>query len=127
MTLAGMVNFDEDALVCDFAETYHIYDYKALPVKLAATLAAGLRDDSRIKLRAAGAPVSMSEILLASIADRIEAFRYGLSEDATKGRNKPTLLVDVLYGETKKSNDKGVMSFDTPEEFQRTLARIKGE
>ena len=22
-----MINIDEDAIICDFAETYHIYDY----------------------------------------------------------------------------------------------------
>ena len=49
-----MIRFDEDALICDLAETYHIYDYRSLPVKLVATLSAGLRDDSRIKLKAAG-------------------------------------------------------------------------
>ena len=45
-----MVASDEDALICDFAETYHILDYKALPLKLRATLASGLRDSSRSKL-----------------------------------------------------------------------------
>ena len=38
-----MLNAGEDELVCDFAETYHILDLRALPVPLAATLAWGLR------------------------------------------------------------------------------------
>ena len=41
-----MIATDEDALICDFAETYHIYDYRSLDVEYAATLAYGLRDDS---------------------------------------------------------------------------------
>ena len=46
-----MIETDESALICDFAETYHIYDYRALPVSYAATLAYGLRSDSRIRLK----------------------------------------------------------------------------
>ncbi len=36
LTLAGMMNFDEEALLCDLAETYHIYDFEQLsPQKIA--------------------------------------------------------------------------------------------
>ena len=128
MTLASMINFDEDALVCDLAETYHIYDYRSLPVHLVATLSAGLRDDSRIKMAAAGVPATQDTLLLATIADRVEAFRYGFSEDASKGINQPISLVAVLYGEKpERRNKSGVMSFATIDEFEATLARIRGE
>lgn len=43
-----MINTDEDALICDFAETYHIYDYRSLPLHMAGIFACGLRPDSRI-------------------------------------------------------------------------------
>lgn len=123
-----MINLDEDALICDLAETYQIYDYRSLPVQLVATLSAGLRDESRIKLRAAGVPASQNTILLAMIADRVEAFRYGFSEDASKGINQPVSLVASLLGEKPEGRNKsGVMSFATPEEFEATLARIRGE
>ena len=49
LILAAMAARDEDALVCDMAETYHIFDYRALPLFLAARLACGLREDSRSK------------------------------------------------------------------------------
>ena len=128
MTLASMINFDEDALICDLAETYQIYDYRSLPAKLVATLSAGLRDDSRIKMSAAGVPAAQNILLLATIADRVEAFRYGFSEDATKGVNQPISIVGTLYGEKPESRNKsGVMSFATPEEFEAALARIRGE
>ena len=128
MTLASMLNFDEDALICDLAETYSIYDYRSLPVKLVATLSAGLRADSRIKLSVAGSPVSQDTILLATIADRVEAFRYGFTDDASKGRNRPTSLVEALLGEeTKHRNKSGVKSFESPKDFEAALARIRGE
>ena len=120
-----MLNFDEDALICDLAETYHIYDYRSLPVQTVATLSAGLRDNSRIKMRAAEVPAPQEIILLATIADRIEAFRYGFSEDASKGRNRPLSIVEALYGEDLKS-DTGVVGFKTAEEFEAALARIRG-
>jgi len=117
-----MISLDEDALICDLAETYQIYDYRSLPVRLVATLAAGLRDDSRIKLLAVGSPVAQNTILLASIADRVDALRYWLA--GYKGETES--LVKMLFGE-EKQNKSGVMSFDSIEEFNKTLARVKGE
>ena len=64
-----MISVDEEALICDFAETYHIYDYRSLPARRAATFAVGLRDDSRIKMKMAGMNVSMDSIMIAAIAD----------------------------------------------------------
>lgn len=120
-----MIGLDEDALICDFAETYHIYDYRSLPVKLVAALAAGLRDDSRIKLLAADAPVSQDTLLLAMIADRVEAFRYGFI-DSSKRINQPISIVEVIMGERAKKKS-GVLGFRTAEEFEARLAKIRGE
>ncbi len=123
-----MINFNEDALICDLAETYHIYDYRSLPVKLIATLSAGLRDDSRIKMLVAGMPATQNTLLLATIADRVEAFRYGFTEDASKGANRPQSLVDAMFGEEiKRENKSGVTSFASVEEFEAALARIEEE
>ena len=44
-----MVAADEDALRCDFAQTYHILDYRRLPLRTAAVFAWGLGEDSRVK------------------------------------------------------------------------------
>ena len=46
-----------DELVCDMAETYHVLDWRALPLRLAATLAAGLPETSRSLRKAAGRTV----------------------------------------------------------------------
>ena len=120
-----MIEFDEDALICDLAETYQIYDYRSLPVKLVATLSAGLRDDSRIKMAAAGATARQDILLLATIADRVEAFRYGFSSDAEKGINQPLSLVDTILGrETEKANKEGVVSFGSVDEFEAAMARF---
>lgn len=123
-----MIELNEDALICDLAETYHIYDYRSLPVKLVATLSAGLRDDSRIKMAAAELPASQDTLLLALIADRVEAFRYGFSADAEKGINQPESIFATIMGDDRKrKNNTGVKSFATSEEFEAALARIRGE
>ena len=51
MILADMVTEYPDELTCDMAETYGIFDIKRVPVRLLATLAVGLRDDSRVNGR----------------------------------------------------------------------------
>ena len=123
-----MIRLDEDALICDLAETYHIYDYRSLPLRLVATLSAGLRDSSRIKLKAAGSPVNQDTILLAMIADRVEMFRYGFSEDASKGRNMPPSILEMLMGETKpKQQNKAIVSFSSGKEFDEALAKLRGK
>lgn len=107
-----MIKADEDALICDFAETYHVLNYKALPVKLAATLAAGLRDDSRIKPKLADMEVSPDTFLLAAIADRLGIIIWQRTKDGEKNRNRPKSITESL--KPKKSE---VSVFKTGEEF----------
>ena len=118
-----MIHTDEDALTCDLAETYHIYDYRAFPVKLIATLAAGLRDDSRIKMRLAGSRVRPSFLLSAMTVDALNILVWQQTEDGHKGRNVPDRIARHLLGEEMKEN-KNIASFDTPEEFERRRKEI---
>ena len=108
-----MISFDENAFICDMAEIYRIYDYRSLPVKLVATLAAGLRDNSRIKTKMAGLKGTGEEILLATIADRLGWIIYAFSG----GRGEqPELIAEHYYDKPKPKNE--YMSFSTPEEFR---------
>ena len=116
-----MIKLDEDALICDLAETYHVYDYRSLPVKLVATLSAGLRDDARIKLKAADSSVGLDTIILAAIADNLTMLRAGMDK---KNKGKPFLFSEALRGEKKKQKVRG---FRTAEEFEAALKRIRGE
>lgn len=121
-----MINLNEDALVCDLAETYQIYDYRSLPVKTVATLSAGLRDNSRIKMCASGVLVDMDALLLAVIADRIEELRYFFSADSKKGRNRPKSITEILVN-GEQPNPTDVMTFSTGAELEAALAKITGE
>lgn len=84
MALAKMISVDRDALICDMAETYHIYDLRGLPARTLATLAFGLRADSRIKMRLSDQPLRVNTILLAAIADRLGLLVWAQTEDGRR-------------------------------------------
>lgn len=111
-----MIDLDEDALICDFAETYHIYDYRSLPASMAATLAVGLRDDSRIKRKIiqeeSGLRVSSTELLLSILIDRVSAI------GAVGGELPPSLFEQCFDGGNRSASDEGVQHFSSAAEFE---------
>ncbi len=78
-----MVADGEDDLICDFAQTYHILDWRGLPLPLAATLASGLPGDSRCKLRITGAAVPLQTMLLASLTDQVSLMLWRYAKEGT--------------------------------------------
>ena len=83
-----MINVCEDELICDFAETYGILDYRALPVKLAASLCMGLRSGSRVRMRLRGATVTLETQILAMVHDWTALAAWLLSSNGQKGTNR---------------------------------------
>ena len=116
-----MIRLDEDALICDFAETYHIYDYRSLPASRAATFAVGMRDTSRIKSKMAGLTYPVDTMLAAAAVDRLSLLFWAKTEDGQKGRNRPASIYDALTGAKKQSP---VMSFDSGDDFERWRTQI---
>lgn len=120
---------DEDALVCDMAETYHIFDYRALPLFLAARLACGLREDSRSKMRLAGNRIELRDALLAAILDRVNFLAWAQTRDGQKNRNRPASILDRLMHEPDERETPVV--YAGGEEFEKArkqiLQRILGE
>lgn len=110
-----MINTDEDALICDMAETYQVYDWRSLPVRTAATLASGLREDSRIRTVLRGDRISTSMMLSALTVDGINKLCWFKTEDGQKNRNRPPSILELLNTEQKKSD---VSGYDTVEEFE---------
>ena len=91
-----MLNFDKDALLCDLAETYHIYDYKSLPCRMVAAFSCGLRENSRIKMKMAGIDPMPEQILMAAIADGTRTTAWLQSKDGTTGENRPKSLLAMM-------------------------------
>lgn len=117
-----MIALDEDALICDFAETYHVFNYESLPVELAAILAAGLREDSRIMKKLMGLRVDLKTLLLAHIADNTAYNVYAKTKDAKTGRNKPKSMVEALQKEKKEE----IKLFASGDDFMDEWRRING-
>lgn len=115
MGLAHMVGLDEDALICDLAETYHVFDWRALPVRTAATLAMGLGPESRIMRKISGVDQPITLLLLATIADALHVLVWQNTKDGARGRNKPALIAESLISEKKETESSG---FETVEEFR---------
>ena len=114
-----MIKADEDALACDFAETYHIYDYRRLPVILAASLAVGLRPDSRIKIKLSGSKVSPEMMMMAAMIDRLTVLVWMQTKDGQYGRNRPKPVLSVFE---KPESD--TISFLSGEDYERERQRL---
>lgn len=123
-----MASGDEDALVCDMAETYHIFDYRALPPFLAARLACGLRENSRSMMRLSGNRIEMRDALLAAVLDRVSFLAWAQTRDGQKNRNRPASVLNRLMQEA--DNDRPA-AYASGEDFekarQRILQRIRKE
>jgi len=119
-----MMVTDEDALVCDFAETYGVMDWRALPIKTAATLAAGLRPDARIVQKMSGLNISIDTMLRAYAADKIAFIAWSKTKDAQRNVGRPESVLKLLLG---KKDDETYAGFDTPEEFDAWRAKMIGE
>ena len=109
-----MLNTDEDAVICDLAETYHIYDYRSLPLNMVATFCYGLGQNSRIKRKLSNMEYTTTELLLMNISDYLSILVWQNTADGQKGINKPKLLTEQLH---KKDNAK---AFSSVEEFELT-------
>lgn len=108
--------------MCDFAEVYHLYDYKALPLRTAAALCAGLGADSRIMRKLTGSSTDPKTTLLAIIADRLGLLIWQNTADGQHGRNRPKSIYAALTGQEPDTN---VQGYDTPEAFEAALQALR--
>lgn len=125
MFLARVVAECEDEMICDFAETYHILNWRGLPIRLSAVLAFGLSEDSRTKRKLSGEKAGIDTLLRASILDQLQILRWYQTEDGQTGQNPPQMMVDVLRGVNKTSASR-VTAFATVEDFEERRRRIIG-
>ena len=110
----------EDDLICDFAEYYHIYDYRGLPADYASTLCMGLREHSRVKMKLSGSKIPLSEQLLARAVDELAFISWSKTVDGQKNRNRPKSVLEALTVKKEIEHE----CFDTPEDFQTEWNRI---
>lgn len=116
-----MLHLDEDALICDFAETYRVYDWRGLPLKTAAALAAGLRDGSRIRMQITGDRIDLTTTLLARAVDSLNLLWWARTTDGRNGRNPPKSVLGLLM---KAPEESDVEAFASGEDFMEARKMI---
>jgi hypothetical protein len=114
-----MMKIGKDELTCDMAETYRIYDMTKIKPSMLATLAAGLRQDSRIMLKLSGAPIDFKTQLLASIMDGINILIWQKTKDGAKNQNRPKSVLNELT----RDHSRDVKGFDNVDDFLYELER----
>ena len=119
-----MIATDRNALMCDLAETYGIFDIRALPASVLATLSVGLRDDSRIKMKMAGEKIPRQDMMQAAMVDRLSLLLWAKTKDAQHGMNRPKSLLEILTRAPQKSGS--TQGFDSPEDFEAEWKRRTG-
>ena len=119
--LAGLMRSAETAVVCDLAEYYHVLDWRSLPLRTVGMLVAGLREDSRTMMQAAGQKVKLDSALMAASLDRLSLLLWAKTKDGQKNRHRPKSVLEQLTKE-KKTDD--VVGFATAEEFMEARRRI---
>lgn len=115
MFLADCVHNYENDVICDLAETYHIFSYKEHKPSFIATLLSGLKDDARISMRFAGVTADTKTRLLAMIADLIRAL--GGSFDGENG-------VSIYDSFISSHKSKKTTGFNTVEEYEKRRNEI---
>lgn len=116
-----MLEEDEEAVICDMAQTYGVMDIYALPLCLFATLACGLPDDSRIKRKLSGSRVGYRDIVLAKISDTLGGLLYTVQAGFGGKPEEPGSLVELLIG---KEKDKKTVAFMSYEDFEKERRAI---
>ena len=112
-----MINFDEESLMCDLAETYQIYDYKQLPLPTVAVFSCGLSENSRIKMKLSSQQASLDTILLAGIKDALSLILWSKTKDGVKGINEPKSILEIITGQ--KTKEKSDIVFNSGEDFEK--------
>lgn len=122
IALASMIAVDENAFICDMAETYQVYDYRRMPGRLLGILAAGLGPNTRIKQKINGVRGTITEVLLAQIVDGVNWLVWSKTKDAERGKNKPKSVASELFVSEDKKKTKGM----TIEDFEKIREKVTG-
>lgn len=94
-------------------------NWRGLPLTLAAILASGLPEESRVRRRAAGRDIGTDTLLLAGIADSVALLLWRYTKAGTP---RPRSLTEILTGQAEAAPT--VMVFRDGRAFDEALARF---
>ena len=113
-----MIHLDKDALECDLAETYHIYNMYELPLKKVALFSYGLRNNSRIKMKMNEMDYPFETIMIAGILDKVSLLLWSMAGDS-QNSSKPESILNKLLGVSEQLNGKDHLLFESGTEFDQ--------
>ena len=103
------------------------FDVEELPEGITpsfvATLTFGLSDTSRTKKKLSKQKLSLEEMLLAIVADRLGVLIWQQTKDGHKGRNHPKSIFKDLTEEKKDKEE--LESFQSSEDFEAWYKRTR--
>ena len=112
--------------MCDFAQYYHVMNWRALPVRLAATLAAGLPPESRSLMLLHGQSLTAVQIMQAATLDGVNALCWRFDRLMGSKEKPPDSVLHALLGSPAQEDSGAVQSFATPAEFEAALKATEG-
>lgn len=118
MRLAALVAGGEEALICDFAQYYHIYNWRGLPLRTAAALAAGLPSESRCRMRELGLEWPINTMLLAMLCDFVQLSLWARTKAAGDGQQPPSGVLAALLGKDTQEKEPPCAGFESAEAFR---------
>lgn len=110
----------EDSLICDLAETYHLFNYREQSPDMVAVLCFGLRDDSRVKMALGNSKLTLEQILMARMVDELSWIHWSKTKDGSKNRNRPESILQALTEEKKEETE----IFLTADDFNSAWEKI---
>lgn len=119
-----MLEIDSDALESDLAETYHILEYRELPLRKVALFSVQLKEDSRIKMKLCGVNHPIERILLAHCVDYLALLLWSKTKDGEKGINRPKSVVKEMMAVIEEDN---IATFESGEDFEEARRKILKE
>jgi len=91
---------------------------------LVATLASGLSENSRIKRKITERRLSLEQMMLAGLVDRLSLLIWARTEDGMQGINKPKSVLKALEGIQEDVSE--YQHFDSIEAYERKRAELFG-
>lgn len=110
---------DADAWECDMAETYGLFDIDSIPLRKLALLSAGLRDDSRIKMKMSGENMPLTDQLLALAVDRLSWLKWSRTQAAQEGQSPPASIYQALMIRKEPAKEQTEIVLTSREDFYK--------
>lgn len=103
-----------------------MYDFRTVSPWIAAALAVGLPEDSRVKRYYSGAEYSFERRLMMMIYDRLNWLCWTKTKACQRGGDPPLPLEELMKQSIEQAEERRLRGFDDPDELMKYLYK-RGE